>query len=160
MLSHNVSYTIIPNVIQPWNSCLDRVLYYSPSSAYTCINSTFVWWSQNAYVNTAFVHAQKVSTSFAFLVLQYLSTTEMCGDTPLEFFYTFGSYCISLQEVASRWQSRDTASFGNDGESRESSSKKGQSCPCHVRVSTVYSITRVWCCWKWVWKWSSWRLAC
>ena len=38
----------------------------------TCVNSTFVS-----------CIAKKVSTSLAFLVLQCLSTTEMCGDTPL-----------------------------------------------------------------------------
>jgi len=44
---------------------------------------------------------------------------------PLELFYTFGSYCVSLQEVAPRWQSRDIGSFGNYGESGENSSEKG-----------------------------------
>ena len=31
---------------------------------------------------------------------------------------SFGGYSLSLQEVAQRWQSRDTASVGNDGEDR------------------------------------------
>ena len=38
----------------------------------TCVNSTFVS-----------VIAQKARTLLAFLVLQYLSTNDMCGDTPL-----------------------------------------------------------------------------
>ena len=59
---------------------------------------------------------------------------------PLELFYSIGSYCVSLQEVAPRWQSKDTASFGNDGESGESLSEEGQSCPCHVRVSEIQFI--------------------
>ena len=59
---------------------------------------------------------------------------------PLELLYSFGGYCISLHEVAPRWQSRDTASFGNDGEGGESLSEEGQSCPCHVRVSAIQLI--------------------
>ena len=49
----------------------------------------------------------------------------------------FGSYCVSLQEVAQRWPSRDSASAGNDWEDRQGSSEEGQSYPCHVRVSEL-----------------------
>ena len=47
---------------------------------------------------------------------------------------SFGGYSLSLQEVAQRWQSRDTSSPGNDGENGQGSSEE-QSCPCDVRVS-------------------------
>ena len=54
---------------------------------------------------------------------------------PVEPLCSFGSYCVSLQEVAQRWQSRAAAPIGNDGENGQGSSEEGQSCPCHVRVS-------------------------
>ena len=105
------------------------------------MNSTFV------YMNSTFVSckAQTVSTSLAFVriypnIFKFLPIMKFVVILPLELFYSFGGYCISLHEVAPRWQSRDTASFGNDGESGESSSKEGQSCPCHVRVSEIQLI--------------------
>ena len=54
---------------------------------------------------------------------------------PLDPLSSFGSYSLSLQEVAQRWQSRDTSSAGNDGENGQGSSEEEQSCPCDVRVS-------------------------
>ena len=62
----------------------------------------------------------------------------ICPCIPLlEPLCSFGSCCVSLQEVAQRWPSRDSASVGNDGEDRQGSSEEGQSYPCHVRVSKL-----------------------